>query len=825
MKHLGIETWLSFLIACFFFPPPVDADPLDNWRWRSPLPQGNHLNAAAFGKDTIVAVGDTGTIITSQDGINWTVRSAPTSSNLTGIAYGNDTFVAVGDSAICTSPDGISWTKSPLSGTELTAIAYGNNGFVAVGKFSKSIITSPDGVTWEHHYVPGYSAEPFEASVSFTRVTYSDNAFFAMGWVDCYGWCNFTGNEPPVIYSSPDGVAWTGPLESSQYPSLAGDGYGVVYGNGVYFKQPDYLSFSVSSDNVVWREVSLPGLTFDLGQKSYFIKGNFYVFGGYGYIATSPDGFNWTLVTSRPFKPLREVAFGNGVWAAISDHVIYTSTDGISWTPQYSTDGTGPDLVGIAYGNNRFVVVGLYHALLTSPDGREWIKTPSGLELKAVAFGNGLFVGASDDHNLLTSPDGIDWTVRASYPPIQYTGTRFYRIAFGNGIFAAIGSDTEQEKDVVYTSSDGESWTAHMLDTGERFYVINDICYGDNKFLIVGNSGYVYSSTDGDNWSAMQAGPSSPGGGFLFMDRYGVAYGDGSFVSVGGYAKADIFSSPDGITWTRRESLVSDVLNYVASVNHTFLVGSASGDVLQSARFDVPTPNPFTFVDQTNVPLSTVLTSNAVTVSGMNAAAPISVIDGTYSINGGAYTDADGIVNNGDTVTVRQTSSGSYSATTNATLTFGGAFATFSVTTGEAPISLRVSRSGPGSGTIASTSPGIDCGVDCYESYATGTSVTLTAQPAEGSAFAGWSDGSCPGIGPCTLQVDGKRSVAATFIDKYGDMNGDGAATMIDAILALQFATGINPPYELNLGADVNHDDMIGLEEIVYILQKTAGMR
>src|SRR5437773_478154 len=72
------------------------------------------------------------------------------------------------------------------------------------------------------------------------------------------------------------------------------------------------------------------------------------------------------------------------------------------------------------------------------------------------------------------------------------------------------------------------------------------------------------------------------------------------------------------------------------------------------------TPNPFAFTDVTGTPLSTVVTSNTITVSGINAASPIAIAGGTYSVNGGAYTSAAGTVNNGATVTVRVTSSASY---------------------------------------------------------------------------------------------------------------------------------------------------------------------
>jgi hypothetical protein len=75
---------------------------------------------------------------------------------------------------------------------------------------------------------------------------------------------------------------------------------------------------------------------------------------------------------------------------------------------------------------------------------------------------------------------------------------------------------------------------------------------------------------------------------------------------------------------------------------------------------------------------------------------------------------------------------------------------------------LSVSRSGLGSGTIASDPAGINCGTDCSESYAAGIHVMLTATPAPGSAFGGWSN-SC-GLSPrCEVTLSGSAFVLATF--------------------------------------------------------------
>lgn len=98
------------------------------------------------------------------------------------------------------------------------------------------------------------------------------------------------------------------------------------------------------------------------------------------------------------------------------------------------------------------------------------------------------------------------------------------------------------------------------------------------------------------------------------------------------------------------------------------------------------TPDQFIFNYETDVELNTVITSNTITVSGINAPAPIRVEGGTYAINGGLYTSETGKVNNGDTVTVQQTSSGNYLTTTEATLSIGEVSDTFSVITKEESI-------------------------------------------------------------------------------------------------------------------------------------------
>jgi Divergent InlB B-repeat domain len=76
---------------------------------------------------------------------------------------------------------------------------------------------------------------------------------------------------------------------------------------------------------------------------------------------------------------------------------------------------------------------------------------------------------------------------------------------------------------------------------------------------------------------------------------------------------------------------------------------------------------------------------------------------------------------------------------------------------------LAVVMMGTGSGVVISAPSGILCGTTCSGTFASGTAVTLTATPATGSTFAGWSGGGCTGTGTCTVTVTSTTTVTATF--------------------------------------------------------------
>jgi hypothetical protein len=75
---------------------------------------------------------------------------------------------------------------------------------------------------------------------------------------------------------------------------------------------------------------------------------------------------------------------------------------------------------------------------------------------------------------------------------------------------------------------------------------------------------------------------------------------------------------------------------------------------------------------------------------------------------------------------------------------------------------LVVAKSGSGDGSITSDPAGIDCGATCAVDVLPGTRVRLTARPALGAVFTGWS-GACTGTSVCDLSPDGIAQVTASF--------------------------------------------------------------
>lgn len=77
---------------------------------------------------------------------------------------------------------------------------------------------------------------------------------------------------------------------------------------------------------------------------------------------------------------------------------------------------------------------------------------------------------------------------------------------------------------------------------------------------------------------------------------------------------------------------------------------------------------------------------------------------------------------------------------------------------------LFVTKAGTGSGTITSSPAGLTCSsASCYGFFTLNSQTTLTATPATGSSFSGWSGCTSTTGNVCTVTMSASKSVTATF--------------------------------------------------------------
>jgi hypothetical protein len=611
--------WIGCFLLCAVFllaavlPAQAGADPLDQWHWRSPLPQGNPLTAFAYGNGVFVGVGGTGSIIRSSDGVAWSAAESGTAVGLKGATYGNGTFVAVGsEGTILTSADGALWTKRQSGTTmDMNGITYALGLFVVVGEFG-TVLTSPDGILW--------TAQARAILADLFAVTYGNGIFVAAG-------------EAGFVVTSIDGVTWKRATETMWLTITC-----IAAGNGVFvaLSSNDAGMLLVSQDGRSWEQVWSPK---GPPSKVLFAGGRFVAAGRTDTLLTSENGFDWTIRTSGyDYNDFSAAGYGNGLFvvAGISDPadgapaILFTSPDTVEWTKRsLSVFGFKGNARDVTYGNGTFIVTSSMvqegswkGAILSSPDGESWgpvfigraisytaptygagrflafgstyISTTSVIisadggwwletalklpRIYSVTWGNGLYVAVGE--GVFTSADGVNWTERL-------TGTSLSSVVFANGLFVAVGSG-------VYTSPDGLNWTKRVLPVG--WFQPSGIAFSNGLFVAVGGGGVILSSEDGIGLTLRRDGD------YESPSLASVAFGDGTFMAVG--TEGTVLTSADGEHWVSRASKTAYSLQKVVFGRGTFLtVGSFPSIILQS---HAPSISPIIYSDPRNLDLGEV---------------------------------------------------------------------------------------------------------------------------------------------------------------------------------------------------------------------------
>ncbi len=486
---------LSLVVVLLMVSAVCSAGLWEQWEWLNPRPQGHTLDGLTASHTLVVAVGERGVILVSENGIDWDVVHSELGLILQDVTWTGDRFIAVGGhfvgtefgigtGVILTSPDGRDWTESYfVGGTMLNKVIVNSERILIVGYPGKTV-TSADGVNWLVHELEDHP------NSNIVDVAWNGSTYVGVSEPHFFG-------ADRAIYLSDDGVSWT----------EASFGFG-------------YISATLSS--VVWDSE------------------RFLVFGGGRIVFSSTDGVIWTLMATDLDESMFAVIWTGDEYAgAGAGSQVARSIDGQSWSVDTVVFAAPGFLYDIVRFQGKYIVVGMDGAMaVSSEDGSDWTAVTSWeispeFFINDISFADGVFVAVASIGRIFRSLDGLEWQQVAEFQPSLYSIQRF------DDAFWVVGSDR-----LIAHSDDGQSWNIRNSDPGAEY---EDIADNDEVIVAVGNRtggpAVVATSTDGFAWAEIDIDGSDS------LRISSVTWSGTRFVGVGSRQGA-VFRSDDGYQWS-----------------------------------------------------------------------------------------------------------------------------------------------------------------------------------------------------------------------------------------------------------------------------------
>ncbi len=427
-----------------------------------------HLNDILYANNKYTTVGNTGTILTSDDAIYWEDQSSAYDTNdLLSITNKDNTLVAAGKwGELRRSVDnGSSWSNStppspfanPNPSTGTTDFLFdittrtSTSSMTAVGS-GGAIFASPDeGANW------ALTAGPTKTRQNINGLTASDSLLVAVG------------DNGVILNSSNDGVDWVRQTAAPEYPSIF----------------PTATCTTSHLRDVAWKPTA---------------PSRFVAVGDDGAVCISIDGSDWTTTTSSnppdSSSTLYAITWGDNQFVAVGgstvNSVVYTSPDGDVWTPRNSNEPFV--LRDIAWNNGRFIAVGDGGTITTSPKGIAWTRNSSGttVNLKTIAIGTETIVvtGTTTSPLRTTVLRNVDGTWQGGADDVTLDDVEINDLSFGGTQFAGVGPSG-----TIVVSEDGLAWTAISTGTNSLFKAVT---WDESKFIAAGTAGHILYANNHD---------------------------------------------------------------------------------------------------------------------------------------------------------------------------------------------------------------------------------------------------------------------------------------------------------------------------------------
>ena len=429
--------------------------------------------------------------------------------------FGNDTFMLTGGIYLTISRDaGKTWSVPINFGITLRAPTYVEGEWYIFSREQVIMISKDNGFTWEKRTIPtniylaaygnglivgvdsvggtnnvinliGLKTKRSDGSTMTSDMNTigreGTNTTLVGNTVSLAGNVTVTAGNPTTLY----------PFTSFSLPALYTR---VAYGNGRFVIIGDTAKAFYSTNGTTWVAATPPNPTFVGAMRSVvYAKDNFMIVTENipSNVYTSPDGISWTPVTipgTRPIQNSNRCVYGNNFVVGIIPSASATSvsvssdTTGTVWgTVNLSVSGYGVGFGAMRDGTNVFIIVGT----------------------------NSIRRNAGTTLGVLTTSGS--WAA----PTTTQSGSWYY-IGFGNDTFMVTSNDANGKLTI---SRDGGLTWSNPISFG---ITLSSSIYADGEWFIGSDSGFMMvSRNDGLTWEKRQ-GP----------NIFDFVYGNGLIVSV-----------------------------------------------------------------------------------------------------------------------------------------------------------------------------------------------------------------------------------------------------------------------------------------------------
>jgi hypothetical protein len=429
-----------------------------------------------------VAVGDSGTVVSSPDGVAWTVGDAGVGiDNFCALASDGASFMACTAGAtpqILASNDAVNWTPRATALGEFTGVARApqSGPWVAVGGSGSAY--SNDGIVWSQSTQPG-------ASPSQVVHTGGRAGFVGLG--------RSTAGQD-TVWTSADGQAWLARTVNANWrvmakaPGLAGRIVALPTGNRSAASTDGGTTWTFGTE--LPDEGRFDELTWFEAQSKFFAVVHD---AGGRFVHASDDGLKWTRLGASVL-PLAGRFCGSPdllVIVGSTAEGFAASDDGLTWTMGALPADVGA-LHDLRWLGSMFLGVGAGGAIVTSSDGSAWVRQVSGTSaaLRGAAASPTHLVVVGESGTVRVSTDaGLTWAAGNSG-----TTSSLSSVAWTGNAFVSVGASG-----LAIRSADGAKWapqtTPYMtVLPGSNPLHLHDVLWQGERLLICGARGLLASA-------------------------------------------------------------------------------------------------------------------------------------------------------------------------------------------------------------------------------------------------------------------------------------------------------------------------------------------